>query len=701
MLNDAPYHIRLVFVGILTSLILLIFRFIYTKFIFNKVPLIKSITAITLLLVLAVGCTWGISMVGLTMITAQEVYDKLYDESYDFLEYVDRCGMLGDFYDEDFGRYGMQYERPDMLEYHMLDAISMNTSRNYYNGRGEKYPMETAVLFYDRDGNLLHSSEDDIMFFNYFTQEEWDLGMDSASGLHYGWIDISAGKDAEDQKDDLYLKFRDIADNLLSIRAIRVTGTFNGNELKPVAIYYITDAQIQQVLESSDQFSIGENAYSYIISDLDRTGRLDWQMQFDNTEEYAEDDLVTVYADRPETWDYKDAALTYNGEEYENLVELTQTLDLSSLAEPYLSNGVFSDKGVYDLDDLLIFQGKKYVSYSGEMDVGTVDFILVTAIRSNPLACAVNLLKDAYIVTGIIALVIIMAVRSSIKTCLIVPLDKVVRAMENDWAYNVYQSEKNAVWRETDKLISCFTAEQDWRRMRKNELTRMKTALEYAQTAEKHRREMTSNIAHELKTPLSVIHSYAEGLKEHIADEKREKYIDVIISEAERTDGLVLEMLDLSRLEAGKVKLSRDDFSLIELTRDVFEKLALTIEAKKIKLDYYFPEDFLMTADESRIAQVVENFASNAVKYTTDGGHISVKIENQQKSVRFAIENDCKPLAEEDLSKVWEAFYRADRSRSGNGTGLGLAIAKSIVELHGGKCFVKNTLSGVEFGFII
>ena len=97
--------------------------------------------------------------------------------------------------------------------------------------------------------------------------------------------------------------------------------------------------------------------------------------------------------------------------------------------------------------------------------------------------------------------------------------------------------------------------------MKDNEITRLNTALTYAKTAEENRRQMTSHIAHELKTPLAVVHSYAEGLQEHIAEDKRDKYIDVILSETERMDAMVLEMLDLSRLEAGKVKLSRDQFS--------------------------------------------------------------------------------------------------------------------------------------------
>ena len=212
---------------------------------------------------------------------------------------------------------------------------------------------------------------------------------------------------------------------------------------------------------------------------------------------------------------------------------------------------------------------------------------------------------------------------------------------------------------------------------------------------------MTSHIAHELKTPLAVVHSYAEGLKEHIAEDKRDKYVDVILSETERIDAMVLEMLDLSRLEAGKVKLARDTFSLAELARSIFDKLERAAEAKELQLTFAFPEDSTVTADEGRIAQVVENFATNAVKYTPVGGKITVFIRRRWNKTTFAVENECEPLPEEALSKVWDTFYRADEARSGGGTGLGLAIAKSIIELHGGKCEAHNSRNGVYFAFTI
>lgn len=149
------------------------------------------------------------------------------------------------------------------------------------------------------------------------------------------------------------------------------------------------------------------------------------------------------------------------------------------------------------------------------------------------------------------------------------------------------------------------------------------------------------------------------------------------------------------------MKLSRDEFSLAELTRKIFEKLELPAQEKHLQIAFLFPDDSTVAADESRIAQVIENYATNALKYTPDGGRVSVRIQTGRTGTAFSIENDSEPLSPEALSKVWDTFYRTDQARSGGGTGLGLAIAKNIIELHGGKCSVRNSNSGVEFGFTL
>lgn len=682
----------------------------------------RAMSAVTWLLILSIFGSWLVSMVTLTLVTAQELYDQLYNESADFVDTAAHFGRFNEYYDESYSQYGYQYERPDYWECNMLRSISCSSASYYTPGRygngfsgheklirDIKCPIETVVLFYDGEGNLLHHSGEDILYFDYYTQEEWDAGRDSASGLHYGWIDISEGKNAEDWQDDPYLRIRNMYagdHSLYDLKALRITGYFEGTQFIPVTMHYMTETLAYQAAESSDEFftqiSETESMVAFDgLSQLDRAGLLEWQLQFDRSGEYDRGrELVTIYTGRPDMWDYEGGALTFHGVEYESLTALTDAQDF-----PESTSYTLSGQGKYTLGELIVFDKRTYYDRRDENPeagvYGTPELYLVTAARSRPLSCAVSALRNIYIVTGLLALVLFWVVRGSIKKRLVLTVADVTDAMEDGWG-NLYRPDTAPpMWREAAALTAAYDAEKDRRRMKDNEITRLTTALDYAKTAEENRRRMVSNIAHELKTPIAVIHSYAEGLKEHIAEDKRDKYIDVILSEAERTDAMVLEMLDLSRLEAGKVRLARDEFSLSALTRSVFEKLEMAAAAKELQIEFAVPEDLTMTADENRIGQVVENFATNAVKYTPHGGHIRVFLRQERSRTTFTVENDSAPLSEEALGRVWDSFYRADEARDRSGTGLGLAIAKNIVELHGGKCSVRNTKTGVEFGFTI
>ena len=169
-------------------------------------------------------------------------------------------------------------------------------------------------------------------------------------------------------------------------------------------------------------------------------------------------------------------------------------------------------------------------------------------------------------------------------------------------------------------------------------------------------------------------------------------------------DEMVLQMLDLSRLEAGKVRLAADSFSVYVLTQQILERFAPLLESKRQSVHFELAEDFLITADENRIGQVITNLISNAHKYSPQGADIRIKIYFKINSLYFRIENPAPHLSNEALEKVWDSFYRADVSRNTPGTGLGLALVKTIIQLHRGSCTVRNTfldqnVPGVEFGF--
>ncbi|MDD6024458.1 MAG: HAMP domain-containing sensor histidine kinase, partial [Oscillospiraceae bacterium] len=226
-----------------------------------------------------------------------------------------------------------------------------------------------------------------------------------------------------------------------------------------------------------------------------------------------------------------------------------------------------------------------------------------------------------------------------------------------------------------------------------DEITRQRQALKYAEDAERSRRDMTSAIAHELKTPLAVLSSYTEALQENIDPAKQGHYLSVIREEAEKMDQMVLELLDLSRLEAGRYKLDRQYFDLKDLTEEILQPLMPQIEEKQILVKWNV-HTVLFYGDRKRFGQVVENFLTNAIRHTPEGGTIVIRIGGEQT---FSVENTGAQLPPDQLTKVWEAFWQGDASRQQKGTGLGLAICKTILELHGGSCKAENTPNGVNF----
>lgn len=590
-------------------------------------------TAVTWLLILSIFGTWLVSMLCLTVVTAQDLYDKLYEESEAFLGTVAGFGRLDEYYNESAFLYGQQYEKPDRWEYDLLRAIRYSEAS------------------YDTAGDRM----------------------------------------------------------LFDLAALRLTGYFEGTRFIPVSVHYMTKTLAHQAAESSEEFvtrsSGTESVVTYTLSGLDRAGLLDWQLQFDCSGDYDGDrELVTVYTDELALLDCEGEPLGFRGTEYANLNELTVAQDFPGwLAKPYSMDGT----GTETLRELLVFGGRRYYDLRGYDPASggepEVELYVVTAARSAPLACAVGALRNVYIVTGLLVLVLFLATRGSIRRRLVEPVAAVTRAVENGWP-NVCRPEGTPKpWPEAEKLIAGYAAERDRRRGKDNEITRLNTALDYAKTAEENRRQMTSHIAHELKTPLAVIHSYAEGLKEKIAEEKRERYLDVILAESEHMDAMVLEMLDLSRLEAGKVKLSRDEVSLEEVARDVLERLDRAVGERGLQVECDFSRGSLVTADRARIGQVVENFIGNAVKYTTEGGHILVRTRPVGRSgkLTFSVENDCPPIPPEKLSCLWDTFYRGEGSGGRPGSGLGLAIARQIVELHGGTCSAYATQTGLGFSFTI
>lgn len=210
---------------------------------------------------------------------------------------------------------------------------------------------------------------------------------------------------------------------------------------------------------------------------------------------------------------------------------------------------------------------------------------------------------------------------------------------------------------------------------------------------ERVRRETTAALAHELKTPLSVLSATAELLGDNLAPEKQAHYLDVIQQQAQRMDGSVRQMLELSRLETGAKALRRTAFSLAELTQERLQA-ALPTDST-IRTEFAAQGEFEVNADRALLTRALDALLENAVQHTPEGGCITVHLADGVLSVT----NTGDAIPADALPRLWEAYYQADPSRSAKGDGLGLSIAKTVFDLHGYACGAENTEIGPKFWF--
>ncbi len=228
--------------------------------------------------------------------------------------------------------------------------------------------------------------------------------------------------------------------------------------------------------------------------------------------------------------------------------------------------------------------------------------------------------------------------------------------------------------------------------------------IEKERSLENMRKEFISSVSHEFKTPLGIIKGFAEGFKDNIAENKKDYYIDVILDEIEKMDELVMDLLDLSKLESKAYVLKPENFEIAELIEEVAMRLIKGIEAQNILLKIKISENCVgVWADRRKTEQVVTNILSNAIRHTGYGGCINITVENMENKLAVNIENTGEHIKEGDIERIWDRFYRAEKSRDRKtgGTGLGLSIVKNILELHQSQYGAENTQEGVRFYFTL
>ncbi len=218
------------------------------------------------------------------------------------------------------------------------------------------------------------------------------------------------------------------------------------------------------------------------------------------------------------------------------------------------------------------------------------------------------------------------------------------------------------------------------------------------------RREFVANVSHELRSPITAISGYVEGMLDGtIPGESHEQYLTIVSGETKRLTRLIGELLALSRLERDDAALEETDFDICDLLERVFLRRTGDLESRNLDLDCDFdPEPCIVRADMARIEQVAVNLIDNAIKFTPDGGRIALTVRADSERCTVTVADNGMGILPEDRPRVFERFFTADRAHtSGKGTGLGLSICQRIMEMHGQSIRLLDTEEGAAFAFTL
>ncbi|HMQ48337.1 MAG TPA: HAMP domain-containing sensor histidine kinase [Saprospiraceae bacterium] len=229
--------------------------------------------------------------------------------------------------------------------------------------------------------------------------------------------------------------------------------------------------------------------------------------------------------------------------------------------------------------------------------------------------------------------------------------------------------------------------------------------IEQLKSIENLRRELISNVSHDLRTPLAIMQGYIETLmikENQISKEERNRYLQTVFSSSESLAALIAQLFEYSKLEAKQVEPQKEPFFIAELAQDIFQKYQLIAKRKKIHLQLQADPNLPMVfADIALVERVIQNLMDNALNFTQSGGAVTLVLEEKTQSVEIKIMDNGPGIPEQEQSYIFERYRKADRSeRKSKGAGLGLAIVKKILELHDSSIRVQSRLSeGTAFIF--
>ena len=295
--------------------------------------------------------------------------------------------------------------------------------------------------------------------------------------------------------------------------------------------------------------------------------------------------------------------------------------------------------------------------------------------------------KDLFISAFVILISVALVVGLWVYRSIAVPLVKLKKATQNikegnlDFVLDVEGKD------EFSELC------QDFEEMRR----RLKESTEEKSLIEKENRELISNISHDLKTPITAVKGYVEGIMDGVADtpEKMDRYVRTIYNKTNEMDHLINELTFYSKIDTNRIPYTFSKLNVEDYFEDCSEEVGLELETRGIELVYanYVEKDVMVIADGEQIRRVIHNIISNAIKYMDKPkGIIQIRIKDVGDFIQIEIEDNGKGIGPKDLPYIFDRFYRTDVSRNSSkgGSGIGLSIVKKIIEDHGGKIWATS-----------
>jgi len=341
----------------------------------------------------------------------------------------------------------------------------------------------------------------------------------------------------------------------------------------------------------------------------------------------------------------------------------------------------------------------KHVQESSSQDSDSSQMVYDISLPQSSSSQVKLMAKDMILTATIILVFTALSVGLWIYRSIAVPLVKLKKATKNIKEGNldfVLEVEGND---EFSQLC------QDFEEMRK----RLKESTEEKILMDKENKELISNISHDLKTPITAIKGYVEGIQDGVASspEKLNKYIRTIYNKANDMDRLIDELTFYSKIDTNKIPYNFSKINVAEYFGDCVEEVGLDMETRGIELGYfnYVDEDVVVIADAEQMKRVINNIIGNSLKYLDKKkGILNIRIKDDGDFIQVIIEDNGKGIAAKDLPYIFDRFYRTDSSRNSSkgGSGIGLSIVKKIIEDHGGRIWATSKEGiGTEIHFVL